>query len=68
MFFIDLIEGKMADFEDDGVTYVRWYTREEVQEILTNLGLSLVAYDYVEHCPGYTRLLVVARKAAQPTA
>lgn len=62
MFFFDLIEGQMADFEDDSVTYVRWYSKEEVQDILTRIGLEVVAYDYVEHCPGYTRLLVVARK------
>jgi SAM-dependent methyltransferase len=63
MVIFDLIEGEWETFADyDAVTYVRWYTREQVEEILTRSSLELVAFDEVEHAPEYQRLLVAARK------
>lgn len=58
----DLIEGHRRYFEDDEVTYIRWYSREEVDEILGEAGLERVAFDEVRHHPDVARLLVVARK------
>jgi SAM-dependent methyltransferase len=60
----DLIEGQRRYFEEDGVTYIRWYSRPEVEEILGRAGLEPVAFDEVRHLPELTRLLVVARKPA----
>lgn len=58
--FFDLIEGDKKYFEKDSVTYIRWYTRADVLEILGNVSLDLVAFDHVQHDPGISRLLVVA--------
>jgi SAM-dependent methyltransferase len=58
----DLIEGHRRYFEEDGVTYIRWYTRPEIKTILASTGFELVAFDEVRHLPDHTRLLVVARK------
>jgi CBS domain-containing protein/SAM-dependent methyltransferase len=61
----DLFEGTLEVFSpSDGVTYLRGYSRSEVEAILAGIPLELVAFDYVEHAPGQVRLLVVARKAA----
>ena len=57
----DLIEGERRFFEPDGVTYIRWYTRAEVEAILARVSLELVAFDEVRHLPEQPRLLVVAR-------
>jgi SAM-dependent methyltransferase len=62
MFFFDLLEGRGRSFEDDGVTYVRWYTRLEILELLRDVSLEHVAFDQVEHDLEHSRLLVVARK------
>jgi GT2 family glycosyltransferase len=59
---IDLIEGERAYFEPDGVTYIRWYTREEVREIYERAGLELHAFEEVRHHPEVTRLLAVGVK------
>jgi SAM-dependent methyltransferase len=61
---IDFIEGERRYFQEDGVTYIRWYTRPEIEEIVSRAGMSVEAFDEVHHAPGWTRLLVVARKAA----
>jgi SAM-dependent methyltransferase len=59
---IDLIEGHRRYFEDDGLTYIRWYSRAEVTAILEAGGLRLVAFDEVRHVPEVIRLLVVATR------
>ena len=59
----DLIEGQKRYFELDGVTYIRWYSKTEVDQILERVGLTRVAFDTVEHAPGFHRMLVVARRA-----
>jgi SAM-dependent methyltransferase len=61
----DLVEGTHHGFQEDTVTYIRAYSRAEVEEILSNVPLELVAFDEVEHDPEYPRLLVVARKASR---
>ena len=58
---IDLIEGERRWWEHDNATYIRSYSREEVREILGRIGFTDVYFDEVTHCPGRTRLLVVAR-------
>src|SRR5436190_482760 len=60
--FFDLMEGTAQDFEHDGVTFLRHYTRLQVLEILEHCGLSLTAWDEVCHTPEHQRLLVVATK------
>lgn len=60
----DLIEGSRRFFEDDGVTYIRWYERDEIEELLRACGLKLAAFEEVRHHPTLARLLVVARKPA----
>ena len=62
----DVPEGKFASFSAvDGVSYVRRYTRTELEEeVLPGIPLELVAFDEVVHAPGQERLLVVARKPA----
>jgi SAM-dependent methyltransferase len=62
MAFFDLIEGAGEHFENDGVTYLRHYTKDEVLEILERVGLKLVNWDEVLHTPQHSRLLVVATK------
>jgi SAM-dependent methyltransferase len=60
----DLIEGDGEYFEDDDVTFIRHYSRTEVADMLADTGLTLVAFDQVDHDaehPGHRRLLVVAR-------
>ena len=62
-FAFDLIEGtEPAHFERDNVTYVKAYTRDEIESILGRVGLRLLAFDEVQHLPDYKRLLVVAQK------
>ena len=58
----DLIEGRRRYFEEDGVTYIRWYERPEVEAILRSVSLEPVTFDTVHHHPAMQRLLVVARK------
>jgi len=58
----DLIEGSRRFFEDDGVTYIRWYERGEVVDILGACGLEPVAFEEVRHHPNLARLLVVGRR------
>ena len=66
MFFFDLNEGKKRYFEGDGATYIRWYTRKEVREILSRLSLQLVAFDQVQHVRNYLRLFVIAKRPDTP--
>jgi SAM-dependent methyltransferase len=58
----DLIEGERRYFEADGVTYIRWYTRGEVRDLVNRSGLEVTSFDEVRHHPAMTRLLVVAQK------
>jgi SAM-dependent methyltransferase len=59
----DLYEGNASEFSDlDSVTYSRWYSRDEVRDIVTRASLDLVAFDHVHHDSEHTRLLVVATK------
>jgi SAM-dependent methyltransferase len=62
MVLFDLIEGSRRFFEDDGVTYIRWYERAEVEELLDGCGFDLVAFEEVRHHPTLARLLVVGRR------
>ena len=62
MFFFDLIEGNRRGFEDDGLTYFRWYERSEILEVLSNISIEFVAFDRVQHAPNFSRLLVIAKK------
>ncbi len=59
----DVPEGEFSSFyPGDDVTWVRGYSRAEMEAILPGIPLELVAFDEVVHAPGYGRLLVVARK------
>jgi SAM-dependent methyltransferase len=65
LFVFDLLEGTGSSFAKNPKgthTYVRRYTRADVQDILSRMPLRLVAFDHVEHHPKFTRLLVVAEK------
>lgn len=46
-------------FEETG-TFTRTYTRREVELLLDDAGLSIVAFDEIEHAPGKRRLLIIA--------
>jgi SAM-dependent methyltransferase len=57
---IDLLEGEGRWFEQwDGRTYIRQYTRPEVEQIFGRCGLRVEAFDTVEHDPDHRRLLAV---------
>lgn len=62
--FFDVIEGNKAYFEN-GDTYIRCYTRKQLAELVQDANLELIKFDNVKHAPGYTRLLVIARKPGQ---
>lgn len=59
---IDFVEGSARHFE--GVTYNRWYSKDEILDIVAGAGLEHAAFDHVEHDPEHVRLLAVARKPA----
>jgi 2-polyprenyl-3-methyl-5-hydroxy-6-metoxy-1,4-benzoquinol methylase len=59
--FFDLIEGHGSIFYDDG-TYIKFYDKSEVEDILTHSNLKLSGFDKVIHAPGFTRLLVISKK------
>lgn len=63
MFFFDLIEGDRKLFEEDRVTYIKWYSKDQVHKILNSILLELVSFDEVYHDPDHPRLLVIARKS-----
>jgi SAM-dependent methyltransferase len=56
---IDFVEGQAQHFE--GVTFNRWYSREEILDIVERVGLEDCTFDQVEHDPEHVRLLLVAR-------
>jgi SAM-dependent methyltransferase len=58
----DVIEGRKQFFEDDNVTYIRYYAKDELTAIVEHSGLQLVAFDEVLHDADHPRLLVVAKK------
>jgi len=63
MVFFDLLkEGNIAYFEEDGVTFIRYYKKKQIKEIIQRSNLDVVGFDKVIHAPGYSRLLVVAQK------
>lgn len=59
---IDFIEGERSFFEPDGVTFIRWYTRDELRAIYERVGFELRAFDEVWHHPDVSRLLAVGVK------
>jgi len=61
MFIFDLIEGSRAFFEQDSITYIKQYTKDEVKEILDDVGLHLVAFSEVVHDSEHVRMIVVAK-------
>jgi SAM-dependent methyltransferase len=56
----DLIEGTRRYFHWDEITYVREYSREDVEDLLARTPLELVGFDTVAHDRQHVRLLVVA--------
>lgn len=61
-FAFDLLEGSDQTVEQEKGNFLRWYERDEVEELVTRSGLELVGFDEVEHEPDTTRLLVVCKK------
>lgn len=59
--FFDLIEGNGGVFYDDG-TYIKFYDKIKVKDILGRCQIKLVGFDKVVHAPGFARLLVIAKK------
>jgi SAM-dependent methyltransferase len=58
----DVLEGQGREFQpDQSATFLRWYTRDEIEEILGGCGYTSVVFDRVEHAPNYERLLVIAQ-------
>lgn len=63
MVFFDLLkEGNIAYFEEDGVTFIRYYKKKQIKEIIQRSNLDVVGFEKVIHAPGYSRLLVIAQK------
>ena len=62
MIFFDLIEGNLAIFEEDG-TYMKFYSKSQIKDILQHSRLELVDFDNVTHSPGRSRLLVIAKRS-----
>lgn len=63
--FFDLLEGEKKIFEQDEITYINHYSKKEVDEIITRLGLKLIDYSTVVHNPKdltKNRLLIVVQK------
>lgn len=60
--FFDLVEGHRRYFEPDGVTFLRFYRRDEIAAILERTGFELETFDEVLHDEDHPRLLVVARR------
>jgi SAM-dependent methyltransferase len=60
----DFVESKEPESFWQGDTFVRFYTRSELVEMLARTGLEHVAFDEVRHAsdPQWWRLLMVARK------
>jgi len=62
----DLLEGQRPPyFEEDGVTFIHYYTQQDANKILGRTGWTPEGFDYVEHDPENperTRLVIVARK------
>jgi SAM-dependent methyltransferase len=56
----DLIEGTRRYFHWDEITYVREYSRDDVEDLLARTTLELVGFDTVAHDREHVRLLVVA--------
>lgn len=65
---IDFIEGRRRLFEDDGVTFIRQYTREEISELMQSCGFEVVAFEPVTHAEDFTRLAAVVEKSRQHPA
>jgi 2-polyprenyl-3-methyl-5-hydroxy-6-metoxy-1,4-benzoquinol methylase len=61
MIFFDLIEGDGDVFYEDG-TYIKFYDKSQVRDILRHSRLEIVKFDKVIHAPGFSRLLVIAKK------
>jgi SAM-dependent methyltransferase len=59
--FFDLIEGNEGIIYDDG-TYIKFYNKPKIKDILRRSQIKLVEFDKVIHAPGFTRLLVIAKK------
>jgi len=77
--FFDLIENKNNNLKSEGIpaksvwydgnTYVAYYTRAEIEEILKRLQLSLIGFDYVIHHQSKgPRLVVIARQTREGKA
>jgi hypothetical protein len=52
MIFFDLIEGNGAVFYEDG-TYLKFYDKSQIKDILIRSQLKLVGFDKVIHAPGF---------------
>jgi SAM-dependent methyltransferase len=61
--WVDATYGNGGAFEaKDGLTWIRSYSRDEIEAILRACRLRAVAFDTVEHMPGRVRTFVVARR------
>lgn len=49
-------------FEQETGTFTRTYSRAEVDMLLCSVGLTVAAFDEIEHVSGKRRLLVAARR------
>jgi len=60
--FFDCREGEYQFFEEDGVTWIRMYTKKELRSMLQDVGFSDVRFDNIRHALGYVRLCAFATK------
>ena len=62
----DLIEGRKELFTPGTDTFIRHYSREEIERLVSGAGLAVLRYEEVEHVEGepeWNRLLVCCIKA-----
>jgi SAM-dependent methyltransferase len=62
LIFFDVPEGLDKRWQARERTYLRAYSRDEIAGILGRVRLDLLGFEEVKHAPGYSRLLVIARK------
>jgi len=63
---IDFIEGDRRLFEEDGVTFIRQYRRDEIADLMDSAGFEVIAFEQVTHADSFTRLVAIVEKRPIP--
>lgn len=60
--------GNLGGVFEETSTFTRTYTRQDVELLLSEVGLTVVAFDEIEHATGKCRMLAVASRAPHTAA